>query len=355
VQELKGAVEVVAYSTQQLGRFKHFMLEQGFGQLRELTASVAAAHAKVTTEVALKICSRTRLAAKAFTTLRSQANAHTDANMRSVVLRAVINATQAADTQQKAFQDGPQPRAAVDRTIECMHTFHTCQFAFQATEHAHACEKKAVALQLWLSYHYRIMKATTEVSSCWEQALQQSRRMAAACATILSSQELVKTHAACTQAINNKAAAVVAISTSESLQWHSSDVATWPPLDSHAPQADQLATAVNDIQGSSPTGSVRAEQEKRTSTRVKSRYRETRPSQPLASTRNGQNGEQLTSIQQRNKEQLLVQSLYPQRPRSSSGGPQRSLYPGTSTTHHKDSPNGRVTSASADNSRFAQL
>jgi hypothetical protein len=300
------------------------MLEQGFGQLRELRASVAAAHAKVTTEVALKICSRTRFATKAFTSLRSQANAHTDANMRSVVLTFVLRTTQAADAQRRALLEGPLAQAAVDRTVECMHTFHTCQFAIQATEHAHVCVKKAIALQMCLNDHYRIMKAKTGVSSCWEQALQQSRRMLAARATALSSQKLVQTHAACTRAVNNKAAAVVESSASDSLQWHSSDMAALPPLDSHAPQAYQMASAANDIQGSSPTGPVRSEREKRTSTLVTSRYRQKRPSQPLASTSNSQNGEQLASVQQRNEVRPFIQSLYPQRPRSPSGGPQRS-------------------------------
>jgi hypothetical protein len=333
VQELKGAKEAVAYSTQQLARFKQFMLEPGggFGQLRKLTASVAAAHAKMTTEVVMKVCSTTRSATKAFTTLRSQANAHTDANVRSVVLTIALSAQQAAESHRKAHLEGPVARAAVDQTIESMHTFHSYQQAFQAIAHVHICEKKAVTLQLCLRDHYRIMTATTGVSSCWEHTLQLSRSMTAARATILSAQKLVQIHATCTRVVNNKATAIVAFSASDSLQRHNSEVADLPPLASHAPQAAQMASAGNDIQDSLPTDPVRAERAKRTSTRVKTDYTE------------------------KNKMRLSTQSLSPQRPRPPSGGMQHSPSSRTSATRHKDTPHQRVTSAAADYSRFSQL
>jgi hypothetical protein len=340
----------------QLERLQHSMLEQGrgFGQLRELTASVAAAHAKVTTEAVMKICSRTRLAAKAFTALRSQANAHTDAHVRSVLLSVALSAQQAVDAQRRALLEGPVARAAVDRTIECTHTFHTCQQAFQSIAHLHICEKKAVTIQLCVNDHNRIMRVATGVSSFWQHFLLHSRRMAAARATILSSQELVQTHAACTRAVNNRATAVVAINASDSLHRHNSEVAALPelpPLVSHDVQADQMAGAVNDLQDSLRTGPVRVERAKRTSTRVKSRHRGKLLSQPLA----GSNGEQLASAQLSNKGRISTQSLSSQRRIFASGGTQYSLSPRTSTARHEDTPHGPVTRAAADYSRFAQL
>jgi hypothetical protein len=354
MQELKDAIEVVVCSRRHIGRFKLFMLEQGFGQLRELTESVAAAHAKLTTEVAMKICSRTGSATQAFTTLRARADAHTDANVRSVVLTVVLSAQQAADSQRKALLEGPVARAAVEETILCMHTFHTCQQAFQAIAHAHVGDKKAVTIQLCLSDHYRIMRVATGMSSCWEHALLHSRRMAAVRATILSTQELVQTHAACTRVVINKATAVVAINASDSLHRYSSEVPALPelpPLVSHAAQADQMASAVNDIQDSLQTDPVQVERAKRTSTRVKTRHRGKLLSQTMA----GPNGEQLASAQRTNKARNSTQFLSPQKRLSASGGMQRVPSHRTSTSTHKDTPHGRVTRAAADYSRSAQL
>jgi hypothetical protein len=271
VQELKAANEAVVHFTRQLGRFKKFVLKymRRFYQLQKLKASVAAAHAEARTAFIMKIRSSTRSATKAFTILRSQANSSTQAVAGGVFSSILISAQQAADLQWKALLKDTVARCVVDRSTLYMRTFDTGQQIFQAIVRARVREQQDYARQFCGERLNRCMRAATAVSDCWAHVLQKSRRMAAALASIVSSQKHVHIHLCCLRALRDEIEVVAAINASDAAPRHTPGATALPLLMSSAQDTDYMATAVTECERAFPSGSEHAQRAAHTSSRMK--------------------------------------------------------------------------------------
>jgi hypothetical protein len=292
---------------------------------------------------------------QAFTILRSQTNSCTDALVGNFCSAVVLSAQQAADLQWQVLLKDPVARYAVERATLCMHTFNTGQQIFQAFVRARVREQQAVARQHCGERLSGSMRTLVAVSDCWAHVLQKSRCMAAALASIMSSQKLVHIHLGYTQAFMNKIEAVVAINASEAVQRQTPEEAAPPSLVSCSQDADVMASAVTDSQRPDPSGFEHARMAASTGPRTKSGYRAKRHTKHQASTSKSSNLMQLASSPKATESRLKSQSLSPQRPRAASGWMQHSPTPISTSTRHKDIARRHRSSTAADYSRFAQL
>jgi hypothetical protein len=356
MQEVKAAEEAIAHCTRQLARFKNIMLEQeaGYCQLSKLKASVAAASEKKETETSNKISSGWRSASKAFTSLRSQANAYTDAIVSNVFSITVLSALQAEELQRTALLDGPVARATVDCTIKNMHAFSTCRKVFQAIWHAGVAKQQDVTLQSFSDNLDRNMRATVAVRECWGGVLLHSRRMAAAHACILTSQKLAKIHSAYHQVFSNELAAVVAINTPNAVQLYTSEVAALPLLISSVEQANQMEGAANGTECPLPSGPVQDERAKQTNAQAKSGYSSKGATQTLATTSGNPTSDNVASVHQTIKRRQSTQNPSLQKAHAASRGMQDSPSTRTTTLGHKDTANIQLARAAAEHSRLNQ-
>jgi hypothetical protein len=260
MQELQAVQQDVANSTQQLGRFTHIILQQmqSTCRFRKLKALIAAAHETVTTELALKIVSRNITATKGFTTLRSQANAHTNAVLSNLFSIIVHSSQQAADAERTALVTASVAQSTTQLCMLHMQTYTRCHQTFRSNAKEHVGKQRAIALQAYCVNSCRSMRATQAVGECWGRILQDNRRKTAATDCILSSQHHAQMHAARAEVFNHKLAAALAINASDAAQahlgcievvrlsqWcHTSVAATLSHFVSSAVQAHEITTAV---------------------------------------------------------------------------------------------------------------
>jgi hypothetical protein len=233
--------------------------------------SVTAAHKAEKTQGAIKMEISAKSATAAFTSLRSQTNAHIDAVVRIVFASVSHIARQAADSQRKDQADASMVRIAVEICMQHMHVHSRCQQIFRNNAKAHISEQQTAALQFLITEQRRGMRATHAVQGCWRSVLQRTmHKAAAAAACILSSQRHAGLHAACARALSNKCAAAVAISASHAAKarlgcieavrklrrCHNSVATALSQLVGSASQADLQANDMLDAENPLTAGSV---------------------------------------------------------------------------------------------------
>jgi hypothetical protein len=286
MQELIGAQQDISHSRQQLRRFTHIVVDhvRGLLQCTSLKLSVAAAHEAVAAQRAIEVKISAKLATTAFTSLRSQMNAHADAVVRNVLLTVLHNARQAADSQRKVLVDAPMARAAVEICMQHMHVHIQCQQIFRDNAEACVSEQQAAALQILITEQRRGMRAMHAVRACWRSTLQRTTHKAAAAACIRSSQNSARIHAAYARVLGNKCTGAVAIDGShaaharvgciqavrESRRCHNCVAAAFPQLVGSASQEDLTVNDMLEAECSFTGGTVRSERPGHTRARFSS-------------------------------------------------------------------------------------
>jgi hypothetical protein len=370
MQELKAAQKNMTCSTQLLKRFTHCVVEQMkyLNQFMKLKALGAAGREKVKNEVVMKNWDSTSRAVKAFATLRSLVNAHTDAILSKSFRSAVHSAQQAAEVQREEFLHGPVAPAEMDLPNRGMHAFSTYQRTLQVTVSARKGDHQTVALQLCMIDHDKSMRAATAVRGCWEGALLYSTRRAAAHACILSSQNHAQIHDVYARVARNLLATAAAdhateLSLSASTQprrtWASSqrrtsDVPDLSPIPYHVVPANQMKTAGIDSKRLLTAGFAPVERLNHTHARAKSDYGAKRPSQPMVSTNNGPLSRKFATTQRKKYRQLSTQSLSPS-PHASTSGMQHSQARRPTFAHLNSAPHEHLDSTAAKLSHSAKL
>jgi hypothetical protein len=374
MQELKSAQQDIKHSRQQLRRFIHIVIDHVRGPLqrRPLRTSVAAAHEALKAQRAMEMAISAKSATAAFTSLRLQTNAHTDAVVRNVFSIVTLSARQAADSQRKARMDVAMARAAVEICMQHMHVHSRCQQTFRDNAAAHVRAQQAAALQSFITEQCRGMRAMHTVRGCWRSVLQRTMHKAAADACILSSQSNARMHKACARALSNKCAAAVAINSShaakarlgciqavrESKQWHNSVAATFAQLVGSAQQAELRAHAVLVAKNPPTAGSVHSERAGHTRARFSSATSAKQMAKQLVNINARSGKKRMSDFRPATTEvvaarRFTTHSPAPRRPRSASSKLQQSesIRP---SAGEKDIAQGRFGSASGTFSRILQ-